>query len=1108
MAAGRRAGLKAFASAGAIIAALWSGAAMAAPSLAEPSISPDGSEIAFVSGGDIWTVPSQGGIARLLVTDPATESRPIYSPDGAKLAFTSNRGGSTNIYVLTLATGEVARLTWADASETLDGWSRDGKWLYFSSGVNDVGRQSDVFRVSAEGGTPLEVSRERYLAEFESAPSPDGKTLALMAKGLSNGQWWRNGHSHIDETELWLKDLGSPGGYRMLVGAGAKHAFPMWSPDGGAIAYMSDETGTENLWRTPVKGGAPTALTHFTTGRVLWPSIAYDGKSIVFERDFGIWRWDAASGQAKAVPITLRGAPASDGDRHLNEQSFREMALSPDGKKAALIAHGEVFATNTKDGGPAQRISHTVGVESNLAWSPDSRRLVFTSEDDSDNWLNLYDFVTTKQTPLTTDHGYDQSPAFSPDGKSLAYLHGHSELRVIGLAADGGVASDRLLYTGAVGSTYGGAPTPVWSPDGKWLAFSVTGPKAFQNVFVAPVAGGEARQVTFLANGSTGGRIAWSPDGTYLIVDTAQRSEDVKLVRVDLLPHVPKYREDAFQELFKPADQPDKAPSPPGDPARPSRTPAKPTDIAADPVKPQRTADAAAASGRAAPDDGDEPKSKKPPVRPVRIVFDGIRERATVLPLGMSAENPLISPDGKTLVYAARQGERSNLFSYSLDELAREPASPQQLTSSERPKGDDFAFTPDSKTLFYREGGKVVSTPIESPKPKPLAVSAEMDVDFAAEKHVVFEEAWNTLNRRFYDPAFHGKDWKAIRARFAPQVEGARTGDELRRIISLMIGELNASHSGIGKGPDANAPPVAHVGDLGLRFDRLAYETGKGLVIREIVSLGPVDIAGGVKLGERLAAVDQEAIGPRTNLDHLLLGKVGRRTVLSIADATGHGRDVVVRPVTVQVASGLLYRQWVNDRRAYVEKISGGKLGYVHIADMSDASLAQLYLDLDAQNQTKQGVVIDIRNNNGGYVNGYALDVFTRKNFLTMTPRDLFPVPSRSALGQRALGLPTVLVTNESSLSDAEDFTEGYRSLGLGKVVGEPTAGWIIYTGGQQLVDGSVLRTPTTRIQDLRGQTMEGNPRPVDITVARPLGETEAGRDAQLEAAVKVLVGS
>ena len=192
-----------------------------------------------------------------------------------------------------------------------------------------------------------------------------------------------------------------------------------------------------------------------------------------------------------------------------------------------------------------------------------------------------------------------------------------------------------------------------------------------------------------------------------------------------------------------------------------------------------------------------------------------------------------------------------------------------------------------------------------------------------------------------------------------------------------------------------------------------------------------------------------------------------------------------------------------------MEKASGGKIGYVHIPDMSDGSLQQLYLDLDAQNESKQGVIIDIRNNNGGYINGYALDVFTRRNYLEMTPRGMTQsMPSRQSLGQRALGLPTVLVTNESSLSDAEDFTEGYRTLGVGKVVGEPTAGWIIFTGGTALIDGSTLRLPGTRIRDTRGQDMEMHPRPVDIEVDRELGETETGRDAQLERAVKELLGT
>ncbi len=218
-------------------------------------------------------------------------------------------------------------------------------------------------------------------------------------------------------------------------------------------------------------------------------------------------------------------------------------------------------------------------------------------------------------------------------------------------------------------------------------------------------------------------------------------------------------------------------------------------------------------------------------------------------------------------------------------------------------------------------------------------------------------------------------------------------------------------------------------------------------------------------------------------------------------------RDAVVRPVTLQVESGLLYRGWVESRRAYVDKVSGGKLGYVHIAAMGDADLAQLYVDLDVLNQAKKGVVVDVRNNNGGYVNGRVIDVFARKNYLLMTPRDGSTEPSRQSLGQRALGLPTVLVTNESTLSDGEDFTEGYRTLKLGKVVGTPTAGWIIFTGAQRLIDGSQVRVPGDRVRTLEDKDMEMHPRPVDVEQLRPLGETETGEDVQLQKAVQTLMG-
>jgi tricorn protease len=346
-------------------------------------------------------------------------------------------------------------------------------------------------------------------------------------------------------------------------------------------------------------------------------------------------------------------------------------------------------------------------------------------------------------------------------------------------------------------------------------------------------------------------------------------------------------------------------------------------------------------------------------------------------------------------------------------------------------------------------------------------------------------------------------DWKAMKERFTPLVAGAHNTDELRRVLSLMIGELNASHMGIGAPPAG--PAAATAGKIGLRFDPVEYAASGKLKVKEVIPFGPAVLAGGIKVGDVLLSLNGTAIGAHTNLDELLDHKIGARVVLAFADGDKK-REVSVRPITTTAEKSLVYRQWVEQQRAYVAKASGGRLGYVHIIDMSQQALDQLYLDLDAENQGREGVVVDIRNNNGGFINGYALDVLTRQSYLRMADRDEEAYGSRLVLGQRALERPTILVVNRHSLSDAEDFTEGYRYLKLGKVVGEPTAGWIIYTSGTQLIDGTTLRLPTTRITTASGEDMELHPRPVDIAVDKPVGEGLMGKDSQLDAAVRELL--
>ena len=1036
--------------------------------LIEPSLSPDGREIVFSSGGDLWTVAAAGGDARLLVSHPATESRPLWSPDGMRLAFVSTRSGNGDIYVLTLATGALRRITFDDAADQLGAWSRDGQWLWFNSSSRDIAGMHDVFRVPSSGGTPMVVAGDRYASEYWPAPSRDGRRLAITARGTTVAQWWRRGHSHLDESEIWIVSLAgaTPTYTAVSRGGDGKDQWPMWSADETSLYYVRDTAGIENLWVRSLAGGTPRRLTAFRDGRVLWPSIADDGRRIVFERDFAIWQYDVASGEARLVPIVLRGSPAvPTADRVTLTTGASELVLSPDGRKVAFAARGEIWVTGAKEGGEAVRLSANVGPDAQPLWLADSRRIVYSSKR-GDEWQLVRTDVVTREEVVLTRGGVDVAPALSPDGRLIAYQHDGRSVRVVDTAG----RSDRLVAAGHFRRPpFADTRKIAWSPDNAWIAFLSTEERGFTNIHVAPSAGGERRPVSFLAN-SFAGSVLWSRDGQFLLYDTSQRTEQSSIVRIDLVPRTPRFREDQFRDLFS-------NPLPRDTAAR-----AVPRDTTL-------TRDTARA-----------PAARAGTPRRTEIVWENLRRRASVVMTGFSLGD--LAPDGKTLMLVGSFAGQPAIYSYSVDPLTAEPAAPRQLTTSPGGKSS-VQYSADGRELWFTESGRIAAVTVENRVARTVAFRAELEVDAASQRQAAFDEAWSYQRDGFYDPKMHGADWSAVRTRFAPQVAGSQTPDEFRRLLNLMVGELNASHSG-ASGAAAQAP---YTGRIGARFDRAAYESAGRFVISEIIVQSPLATATDATVGEALVAINGTRLTRASNVDSLLAFTTDRRVTLRLAKSGGAERDVALRPVSAATEKALLYRQWVEERRAYVAKASNGRLGYVHLFDMGEGSLTQLFLDLDAENQGREGIVVDVRNNSGGFVNAYALDVFARRPYMTMTPRDQPSAPARLQLGQRSFDRPAVLVTNQHSLSDAEDFAEGWRALGLGPVVGEPTAGWIIYTSSAALVDGTNLRMPFIRVQGADGRDMELVPRPVDTLVVRPVGEAYTTRDSQLDAAVAALLG-
>jgi Tol biopolymer transport system component len=1040
----------------------------AVATFAEPAISPDGSEIAFVSGGDVWSVPAAGGDAQLLVATGGNAARPIYSPDAKRLAFVNSRPGDAGIYVVNLDGGALTRLTHDDVTPELDAWSADCRYVYFTTSAHNIAYDGDVMRVPLAGGTPMRVIGERYVNAMMAAPSPDGRTVAYVRNGFV--QWWRRGHSHMDEDEIVLAH---PGGHRFesLTSGDAKDRWPMWSPDGARLYFVSDRSGSDELW-SRTAGGTLRRLTTLAGEPVLWPAISRDGRTIAFEHAMEIWTYDIGSGSAHRVPITLRGGPATPAAAHVTAvNGFSALALSPDGKKLAFVARGRVFAASSAGDAPSQLVTKNPATAADLpVWSKDSRHLFYVVDRGTEQAIATIELPDGHERMLTPAGHHDDYPHASPDGLHLAFVRDGRELHVLDLATQ----TDRFVARGELDRRpFGDLGDIAFSPASDWIAY-ITTHHGFTNVHVVRVSGGETHAVSFLPNVNTG-PLVWAPDGTRLFFVTSQRTEAGQVAQIDLVPRAPHFREDTYRRLFE------------TEPARnelPSHT--VPTPLPSTSPRPQ--------------------PSSAPATHATAIDFAGIRERLSFLDTGLDVGGVVATPDGKTLVLTANAASEQNLYAFSVDDASDEPPVARQLTSTLGEKSN-AALTPDGKTLFFLQAGSIFGVGLDGTKLKRAAVAAEFDVDFVREKGLIFAQAWSSLDRWYADPRFHGVDWNAVERMYEPHALGAQNPGELRRVISLMLGELNSSHLGIRgpRTPGAVSPPT---GRLGVQWDSAAYERDGRLRIAEIAPLGPLALAGGVHVGDDVLAVDDTNVGPTTDIDALLAGHVGKRTTVRIAphgDASA-ARTVAVLPVDTSTESNLWYRAWLNARRSYVDRISGGRLGYVHLFDMSEDSLHRFSTELDVQNRAKNGVIVDVRNNEGGFVDPYAIDVLTRRAYAHFDSRFGSDASERTELGQRSLEKPTALVVNEHSLSDAENFTEAYRALHAGPVVGVPTAGWIIFTSATSLVDGSTLRLPSTLVLTHDGVDMELHPRPVDIRVDNPPGSTDGGDDPQLAAAVRALL--
>ncbi|MFH1680154.1 MAG: LpqB family beta-propeller domain-containing protein [Candidatus Eisenbacteria bacterium] len=1023
-----------------------------------PEISPDGSRIAFSYDGDIWTVPSAGGEAVQVTDHVAYEGYPVWSPDGRRIAFASDRFGNEDVFVVSAGGGEPVRVTFHSGVDIPCDWTSDGEAILFQSRREG---NEDLWLAKLDGGTPIRVSGVWLEREAFADLSRDGKKVLYCDNRCTTG-WSRRFFNSTDAANILISDF-STGGIRPtpLTDDAYQDLWPHFSPDGREVLFVSGRGGALNIYKMPLAGGAAAPLTSREKD-VQWLSLADEVGLLAFASGFDVYTLPLEGGEPRKVEIRLST------EHKLNpveEKSFAgdvsEFRVSPDGKKAALVVHGEIFVVPAEKGGRARRVTNTPWRESDVAWLSDSRRIVYAS--DRNGTLDLFtaDTKTGEETVLAAGPDNDSKPAVSPDGEWIAFYRGNREIRRI--KPDGG-DSERVASARFLDLRLEPGPEFSWSPDSRWIAYTAYAPDYHTDIRVRNLEDGTDTLVSYLA--ANNHRPVWSPDCEFLYF-TSFFQENADTYRVRLEEKKPKFEEDRLDSLYEEKkDEEDEE------------------------------------SDKEEKKDKDKKKKEEEP-KPVVIDFENILLRVEAFPdLANDESEPVFVEKGKTVVFSANvMGERSHdLWSYPADEDAEEKKL-AQLTTSEKAKSGLQAV---EDAVWYLEEGRVKWYDVAKGKAGALSFEAEMKIDVEADRRQMFQEAWALLDDQFYDPAFHGADWGRVRKEYGAVVTHARNTADFHTLIEMMIGELNASHLDISARGGGGG---RETGYLGIDLDDSLLLEGKYRVL-SVLPESPASLEESrIEPGEYLLSVDGAPLGRGTNLHELLRGKVGHRVEVEVAaNPDGKGmRTVRIRPIARSAHIDLRYDEWERERRRLVDEWSGGRLAYLHIRGMGGGDLVRFRRELVTIAEKKDGAVIDVRYNGGGWISVHLLSILSGETWLMRNFRGE-PLTSETKMRSYGYDKPTALIINNHSYSNAEIFAEGWRRLGLGPIVGIPTAGAVIGTGSWTLIDGSAFRKPSWGAYTVDGENLENNGRVPDHNVVNSYPDWMGGRDPQLKRSVDLLL--
>jgi tricorn protease len=1047
-----------------------------------PAISPDGQTIAFSYQGDIYSVPTAGGNATPLTLGESYEFSPVWSHDGKSLAFASDRYGNFDVFVMPAGGGEATRLTYHSAREVPSTFSADDKAVLFAAYRQElatnaqfpIGLMTQLYSVPVGGGR---VSMALPVPAVNAVVDKSGDRILFEdVKGYEDQ--WRKHHTSSVTRDVWAYDTKAKQ-YTQLTSFEGENRNPIFDGDGKSYYYLSEQSGSFNVVRAGIGSAAkPTPLTHFSKNPVRFLTRANDG-TLCFTYDGEIYTL-VAGGEPKKVAIRIGadGRSAIEKIVPVNE-NFTEATLAPNGKEFAYVFRGEIFVSSL-DGGTTKRIANTPWQERSVHFSPDGRSLVYAAERDS-SWNVYVSSITRKEepyffastvlaeTPVVATSAEEYQPEFSPDGKEVAYLEDRVTLKVANLATK----QTRTIMPAEHNYSYAdGDQYYQWSPDGKWFLVQFGLPDRLFTPQVGLVSSdgkGTIRDLTHSGYDNAGAQ--WVLGGKAMIWFANRegaRTQGGGLVTGDV-----------YAMFFNRAEW--------------DRFRLTKEELAVVKEREEKEKKETGGNGKA-----DSAKAKADTaLKPIPIEWANLDERKARLTVNTSALNGwVLSKDGERLFYLTRFDKGNDLW-------MTEPRTRDTRLFTKLGANNTRAMelSPDGKFLFILADGKVQKVNTETGVATPIRTTGEMVLRTGIEREYIFDHAWRQFKEKYYLPEITHTDWPyyyRTYRRFLPYITNNYDFSEM---LSEMLGEVNASHTG-----GRYAPPQANTdqtGELGLLYD-FAY-AGPGVKVAEVVVGGPADNATSkIRAGNIIEKIDGETITPDMDFYALLNRKVGKLTLLSVLDPAANTRwDESIKPVGAGVNNELLYQRWVRQRRAEVDSLSGGTIGYVHVRSMNDASMRTVFEEVLGRGWTKDAIIVDTRFNGGGNIHEQLSDFLSGKVYFDIIPH-----------GQK-VGVepgdkytkPSIVLINESDYSDAHLFPLAYRQKGLGKTLGMPVPGTGTFVWWETQIDPTIVfgipmggwRTPD-------GKFGEGNQFEPDIMVKMDPAVMTRGRDQQIEAAVKELM--